>query len=75
MKFSIFTGEIDLCILHGHVFVMGSVSMQNFHVIAGPLKTLLRMFAANEKVFKLFSNHFFHSKIQHKTFENKINIG
>ena len=36
----------------------------------------LRMFAANEKVFKLFSNHsFFDSKIQHKTFENKINIG
>ena len=38
--------------------------------------SFLRMFAANEKVFKLFSNHsFFNSKIQHKTFENKINIG
>ena len=37
---------------------------------------LLRMFAANEKVFKLFFLPlFFDSKIQHKTFENKINIG
>ena len=36
----------------------------------------LRMFAANEKVFKLFFLPlFFDSKIQHKTFENKINIG
>ena len=37
---------------------------------------LLRMFAANEKVFKLFFLPlFFDSKIQQKTFENKINIG
>ena len=38
----------------------------------------LRMFAANEKVFKLFfltALFFFYSKIQHKAFENKISIG
>ena len=36
----------------------------------------LRMFAAKEKVFKLFFQPlFFDSKIQHKPFDNKINIG
>ena len=40
------------------------------------LLLLLRMFAANEKVFKLFFQPpFVYSKVQHKTFESKIRIG